>query len=99
MRCHPERQWRGINPPNYHRPVSPVKQTNNVEALITEEDHEIAASLLMLANGAAASESECDTNYQPGVQENYACGCKLPVRMLKLQEGFWFTPCIGGAQG
>ncbi|XWS67621.1 hypothetical protein CRYUN_Cryun04dG0021500 [Craigia yunnanensis] len=58
MRCHPERQWRGINPPNYRRPVSPVKQINNVEALITEEDHEIAASLLMLANGAASSESE-----------------------------------------
>ncbi|XWS62563.1 hypothetical protein CRYUN_Cryun06bG0022000 [Craigia yunnanensis] len=78
MRCHPERQWRGINPPtNYRPPVFPVKQTNNVEALITEEDHEIAASLLMLANGAAASESECDANYQPGVQENDAFGANL----------------------
>ncbi|XVE48730.1 hypothetical protein DITRI_Ditri01bG0025600 [Diplodiscus trichospermus] len=71
MRCHPERQWRGINPPpNYRRPASPVKQMNNVEALVTEEDNEIAASLLMLANGAAAKESDCGTNYQPGVQEN-----------------------------
>ncbi|XVE94001.1 hypothetical protein REPUB_Repub01dG0242700 [Reevesia pubescens] len=78
MRCHPERQWRGINPPpNYRRPVSPVKQTNNVEALMTEEDHEIAASLLMLANGVAASESEFDTSYQPEVQENDAFGTNL----------------------
>ncbi|XWS40288.1 hypothetical protein CRYUN_Cryun18bG0127700 [Craigia yunnanensis] len=78
MRCHPERQWRGINPPpNYRRPVSPVKQTNNVEALMTEEDHEIAASLLMLANGAAASESECGTSYQPGAKENDAFGANL----------------------
>ncbi|XP_022727358.1 zinc finger protein ZAT3-like [Durio zibethinus] len=78
MRCHPERQWRGINPPpNHRRPVSPVTQKNNVEALITEEDHEIAASLLMLANGTAASESECDTNCQLGVQENDAFGANL----------------------
>ncbi|KAK8479514.1 hypothetical protein V6N13_018330 [Hibiscus sabdariffa] len=71
MRCHPERQWRGINPPpNYRRPVSPIKQTSNSESLMTEEDHVIVASLLMLANStAAASESECGTSYQPGVQE------------------------------
>ncbi|GMJ12658.1 DUO1-ACTIVATED ZINC FINGER 2 [Hibiscus trionum] len=76
MRCHPERQWRGINPPpNYRRPVSPIKETNNSESLMTEEDHVIAASLLMLANGtAAASESECGTSYQPGVQETDTFG-------------------------
>ncbi|XVF45689.1 hypothetical protein PTKIN_Ptkin02bG0227200 [Pterospermum kingtungense] len=82
MRCHPERQWRGINPPpNYRRPVSPVQPTNKVESLITEEDHEIAASLLMLANGGgggAATESECDTtSYQHRVQENDAFGASL----------------------
>ncbi|XP_022762254.1 zinc finger protein ZAT3-like [Durio zibethinus] len=78
MRCHPERQWRGINPPpNYRRPVSPVKQTNNVEALMTEEENEIAASLLMLANGAIASESECGINYKPGVQDNDDFGANL----------------------
>ncbi|XP_057963948.1 zinc finger protein ZAT3-like, partial [Malania oleifera] len=46
MRCHPERQWRGINPPpNLRRPPSPSPST--------EEDHEVAMSLLMLANGPA----------------------------------------------
>ncbi|KAE8716928.1 Zinc finger protein ZAT3 [Hibiscus syriacus] len=69
MRCHPERQWRGINPPpNYRRLVSPIKQTNNSEALMTEEDHVIAVSLLMLANGTIAA------SYQPGVQETDAFG-------------------------
>ncbi|XVE67308.1 hypothetical protein DITRI_Ditri08aG0150300 [Diplodiscus trichospermus] len=78
MRCHPERQWRGINPPpNHRRPVSPVKQTNNVEAMVTEEDHEIAASLLILANGAANSESECGTSHHPGIQENDDFGVNL----------------------
>ncbi|TYI37898.1 hypothetical protein ES332_A03G247600v1 [Gossypium tomentosum] len=58
MRCHPERQWRGINPPpNYRRPVSPVKEMNDIESSMTEEDHVIAASLLMLANGTT-SETE-----------------------------------------
>ncbi|EOX97446.1 hypothetical protein QUC31_015683 [Theobroma cacao] len=78
MRCHPERQWRGINPPpNYRRPVSPVKQTNKVEVLMTEEDHETAEALLMLANGPAANESECGTSSQQGVQENDALGANL----------------------
>ncbi|KAG4160349.1 hypothetical protein ERO13_D02G231400v2 [Gossypium hirsutum] len=58
MRCHPERQWRGINPPpKYRRPVSPVKEMNDIESSMTEEDHVIAASLLMLANGTT-SETE-----------------------------------------
>ncbi|GMI87990.1 DUO1-ACTIVATED ZINC FINGER 2 [Hibiscus trionum] len=67
MRCHPERQWRGINPPPNHS--RPVKPTNNTEASMTEEDHEIAASLLMLANGAPTSESKCGTSYLPGAQQ------------------------------
>ncbi|XWS55182.1 hypothetical protein CRYUN_Cryun10bG0152700 [Craigia yunnanensis] len=101
MRCHPERQWRGINPPpNYHRPVYPVKQTNNVEALMTEEDHEIAASLLMLANGAAASESECGTSYQPGVQENDAfgtnCGENFRFECSSCKKVFGSHQALGG---
>ncbi|XP_051137536.1 zinc finger protein ZAT3-like [Andrographis paniculata] len=48
MRCHPERQWRGINPPpnfRHHRPPPP--ETN-------EEDSEMAECLLLLANGTPA---------------------------------------------
>lgn len=80
MRCHPERQWRGINPPpNYRRPISPVKQVAEdfgTLVTMTEEDQEIAACLLMLSNGGAdvAGEMECGTSYPHGVEENDALG-------------------------
>ncbi|XVF68074.1 hypothetical protein PTKIN_Ptkin10aG0173900 [Pterospermum kingtungense] len=101
MRCHPERQWRGINPPpNYRHPVSPVNPTNNVEASMTEEDHEIAASLLMLANGAAASESECGKSYQPEVEENDALGVNLGANFgfecLSCKKVFDSHQALGG---
>ncbi|KAM4089573.1 hypothetical protein ACB094_07G163300 [Castanea mollissima] len=54
MRCHPERQWRGINPPpNLRRPGSPSGQPVAVMApvVMSEEDHEIASCLLMLSSG------------------------------------------------
>ncbi|XP_062175923.1 zinc finger protein ZAT3-like [Alnus glutinosa] len=60
MRCHPERQWRGINPPqNLRRPVSPspspANAASDLEGLMSDDDHEVAACLLMLANGGNAS--------------------------------------------
>ncbi|GAV60131.1 zf-C2H2_6 domain-containing protein [Cephalotus follicularis] len=87
MRCHPERQWRGINPPpHFRQPVSPVNQNiSHVEALMSEDDHEVASCLLMLANGygigAAVSEVACGTSYQEhdnlGVNCRFECsGCK-----------------------
>ncbi|KAL5789006.1 hypothetical protein ACOSP7_005955 [Xanthoceras sorbifolium] len=86
MRCHPERQWRGINPPpNFRRPGpgSPVKEiSSNIENMITMEDHEAAASLLMLVNGGAGSSSDggdqfntttttTTSSQQRVLQENY----------------------------
>ncbi|CAL5402348.1 unnamed protein product [Camellia sinensis] len=57
MRCHPERQWRGINPPpNFRRPTSPEISG---DARMTPEDHEVAACLLMLANSPTAFETQC----------------------------------------
>ncbi|XP_054786068.1 zinc finger protein ZAT3-like [Prosopis cineraria] len=61
MRCHPERQWRGINPPpNFQRQPPPEKQPPE---FMTPEDHEIAAGLLLLANsdGAGPSRFECSS--------------------------------------
>lgn len=53
MRCHPERQWRGINPPaNFRKHVSPVKEVKPVENVMTVEDHDAAASLLMLSGSS-----------------------------------------------
>ncbi|KAH0466398.1 hypothetical protein IEQ34_006501 [Dendrobium chrysotoxum] len=40
MRCHPERQWRGINPPQ-HSP----------RAHFTDEEYQVASTLVLLANG------------------------------------------------
>ncbi|KAG7622958.1 Zinc finger C2H2 superfamily [Arabidopsis suecica] len=63
MRCHPERQWRGINPPpNYRVPTAASsKQLNqmlpNWVSFMSEEDHEVASCLLMLSNGTPSSSS------------------------------------------
>ncbi|XP_038693729.1 zinc finger protein ZAT3-like [Tripterygium wilfordii] len=58
MRCHPERQWRGINPPSqFRRPFS--LPMNDSEASTTEEDHVGAACLLMLANGDETESMNC----------------------------------------
>ncbi|KAH0683450.1 hypothetical protein KY290_022052 [Solanum tuberosum] len=53
MRCHPERQWRGINPPpNLERQVrSSFPQQSHISVSTSDEDHEIAECLLLLANG------------------------------------------------
>ncbi|GAB4838659.1 hypothetical protein Ancab_028203 [Ancistrocladus abbreviatus] len=50
MRCHPERPWRGINPPPRFR-LAPFPINVGFPVPMTEEDHEVASSLLMLANG------------------------------------------------
>ncbi|KAL0744134.1 hypothetical protein Bca4012_085647 [Brassica carinata] len=74
MRCHPERQWRGINPPPNHRGPTPASFSNrlpNWASLMTEEDHEVASYLLMLANStpSSSSSSTCGERFECG-------GCK-----------------------
>ncbi|XP_071704690.1 zinc finger protein ZAT3-like [Rutidosis leptorrhynchoides] len=55
MRCHPERPWRGINPPP--NLLLPPPDHHRV---ITEEDEYVAACLLMLANAPTFS-FECSS--------------------------------------
>ncbi|XP_023512246.1 zinc finger protein ZAT2-like [Cucurbita pepo subsp. pepo] len=79
MRCHPERQWRGINPPpNFRRSTA------------TDEDHEIAACLIMLANGPNAidpteavteTDGDCREN-----QESAAAALVFGQRGVKEEE-------------
>ncbi|XP_074580257.1 zinc finger protein ZAT3-like [Curcuma longa] len=45
MRCHPERQWRGINPPPHLRRPPPPDQR------FTAEEREVASILLLLSRG------------------------------------------------
>ncbi|XP_027368633.1 zinc finger protein ZAT3-like [Abrus precatorius] len=54
MRCHPEREWRGINPPpNLKR-----------QRGITEEEREVAQCLLLLANGNANANAIDDPHFE-----------------------------------
>nr|XP_017245413.1 PREDICTED: zinc finger protein ZAT3 [Daucus carota subsp. sativus] len=60
MRCHPERQWRGINPPPNLRRSSPIDHHRIAEdhvLLMNEEDQEVASCLLMLAKSHGAGPS------------------------------------------
>lgn len=45
MRCHPERQWRGITPPPHFRHASAAASASQ----FTVQEREVAASLLLLA--------------------------------------------------
>lgn len=75
MRCHPERQWRGINPPsNYRRPVLPVTEMGNVEeAAMTSEDYEAAACLLLLndSDGATTTLAETECSRDGGIRSSF----------------------------
>ncbi|KAK9944383.1 hypothetical protein M0R45_009954 [Rubus argutus] len=48
MRCHPERQWRGIDPPpDLRRTVSPNRVVTELELSMSEEDHEAASTAVV----------------------------------------------------
>ncbi|CAL4894665.1 unnamed protein product [Urochloa decumbens] len=50
MRCHPERQWRGMTPPpHFRRAAAPLAVAAASDQQFTAQEREIAKSLLMLA--------------------------------------------------
>ncbi|EHA8587432.1 zinc finger protein ZAT3-like [Cocos nucifera] len=55
MRCHPERQWRGINPPPHFRRSSSPRA-----AQFSDDEYQVASSLIMLANGPPSESSSID---------------------------------------
>ncbi|KAK7396208.1 hypothetical protein VNO78_17044 [Psophocarpus tetragonolobus] len=59
MRCHPERRWRGINPPPSVR--------------MSAEDHDVAACLLLLANSSSSSSSSLARNEEDLCLECSSC--------------------------
>ncbi|AEC06595.1 C2H2-like zinc finger protein [Arabidopsis thaliana] len=71
MRCHPERQWRGINPPsNFKRRINSNAASSSSSWDPSEEEHNIASCLLMMANGDVPTRSS-------EVEERFECdGCK-----------------------
>ncbi|KAJ7978700.1 Zinc finger protein [Quillaja saponaria] len=96
MRCRPERQWQGINPqPNLGR--QPV-----ISSAMTEEDHEVAACLLLLSNNVI--ETESISSYQeskPIVGEEEAVGAghsglNRRFECSSCNEVFWSHQALGG---
>ncbi|KAI3446345.1 hypothetical protein Pfo_003010 [Paulownia fortunei] len=79
MRCHPERQWRGINPPpNFRQPPETTSsEPAEDSSAVTEEDHEVATCLLMLANGPAVAAPD---------QEQSPSACTVNQGMLENSE-------------
>ncbi|OWM80499.1 zinc finger protein ZAT3-like [Punica granatum] len=68
MRCHPERQWRGINPPSssLKQPGSPLHSrpaTMLAGEATTAEEREVAESLRMLAGDDCASPSASGSSF------------------------------------
>ncbi|CAD6246218.1 unnamed protein product [Miscanthus lutarioriparius] len=51
MRCHPERQWRGIKKPPHFRHQAVVAPAAAADLQFTEQERETATSLLMLRQG------------------------------------------------
>lgn len=108
MRCHPERQWRGINPPpNLRRPGSPpVAVPLAVMApVVSEEDQEIASCLLMLASGVerANERSIIDAEFDGFFRESVAAvemvgppgmGCRFECSSCK--KVFGSHQALGG---
>ncbi|MED6106318.1 hypothetical protein PIB30_003727 [Stylosanthes scabra] len=58
MRCHPERQWRGINPPSTLMMRPPQEDSL--------EEHEVAACLLLLASGKGKGKGKEKDDYECG---------------------------------
>ncbi|GJX08948.1 zinc finger protein ZAT3-like protein [Tanacetum coccineum] len=76
MRCHPERMWRGINPPSnaYNAPpmLMVADHCGDLTVVTTNEERYVASCLLMLANGPTRIASYEETG-QPGVFECTSC--------------------------
>ncbi|XP_073121288.1 zinc finger protein ZAT2-like [Henckelia pumila] len=67
MRCHPEREWRGINPPpNLRR-----RHVSEDSSAVTEEDHEVASCLLLLANGDDDDDDDQESPSTACTVDNY----------------------------
>jgi len=69
MRCHPERHWRGINPPPNARTHQQKQQQQEMKMIMTQEDHEVAACLLLFANSNKEREKGKEKEKEEDVDE------------------------------
>ncbi|KAL8196555.1 hypothetical protein R6Q57_024850 [Mikania cordata] len=93
MRCHPERSWRGINPPpNAHHQPSVQKDLARVT---TEEDQYVAACLLMLANTPTVSKNIHTTTAHTSTSYHHHSGSQdtFPVQINDPESRFECSSC------
>lgn len=74
MRCHPERQWRGINPPpnarrHHQQQEQQRQQQQQMTMIMSQEDQEVAACLLLLANSNNNNNREKGKEKEEEVQQ------------------------------
>ncbi|KAL5984208.1 hypothetical protein ACLOJK_018312 [Asimina triloba] len=89
MRCHPERQWRGIIPPPGCRRTGAEAPSCPSPSYMTSDDLEVAASLVLLSNSWVDGNARCDSgdgcqNISDGggeyiVTGSHRCGVCLKV--------------------
>ncbi|KAL6214157.1 hypothetical protein ACLB2K_013595 [Fragaria x ananassa] len=95
MRCHPERHWRGIQPPpDFQRSGSSSSNpVNNLELELSmgEDDHDAASSLLILAGGTDQTQLLPGTS---GCRENDTGGCRFECSSCK--KVFGSHQALGG---
>lgn len=85
MRCHPERQWRGINPPaQFRRGPVPVGAPPH----FTSMEYEVAASLILLANGPSPRDEAGPSRSFAGQGCDHRCSVCL--------RGFSSGQALGG---
>ncbi|XP_074310368.1 zinc finger protein ZAT2-like [Silene latifolia] len=81
MRCHPERQWRGINPPAHLRRSPPLALPPPPLPTHTtsEDDREVATSLLLLGSSSTGAGDRTDNVSIPTRFECSSCKKTFPT--------------------
>ncbi|MED6183021.1 hypothetical protein PIB30_034026 [Stylosanthes scabra] len=86
MRCHPEREWRGINPPpNLVRSKPPSQEEDRTRGL-TPEDHEVATCLLLLARSSGREKAKREEDESNNKVENNNVECGINSHCKEEQE-------------
>ncbi|XP_045829152.1 zinc finger protein ZAT3-like [Trifolium pratense] len=84
MRCHPEREWRGINPPPNFRRRQQQQQQHTQSAssshsfvnTMTPNDHEVASCLIFLANSKPRGVDDVvDHHHHQDNNGHFVCSC------------------------
>ncbi|XP_024317180.1 zinc finger protein ZAT3-like [Brachypodium distachyon] len=94
MRCHPDRQWRGITPPPYLVRAPPGPGASG--QCFSVQEREVAASLLMLSSGKGKKKTAAaSASASPGPSATTAENCE-EHRCGVCDRGFASGQALGG---